>query len=106
LQFIGQYPPPPPVATGPGLDRPLYSPDYVANNAAAVGGEGYTMNRTRLFYQDHMVSEAPEVTVGASFTFPDATNPSRGERRISGGERPSFDSQRRLENEGSRRYVI
>ncbi len=52
---MGQYPPPPPVATGPGLDRPLFipTPDYNA--------EGYTMNRTRMYYHDHVeaASEVP-----------------------------------------------
>ncbi len=48
LQVIGQYPTPPPVATGPGLDRPIFVPgsDY--------GVETYTMNRTRMFYQDQV----------------------------------------------------
>ena len=79
LQLIGQYPPPPPVATGPGLDRPLYipTPDYT--------GEGYTMNRTRMFYQDHL--EPAEVSGPTAFIFPDGS--SRGhERRISGENRP------------------
>ena len=37
--------PPPPVATGPGLDRPLYvpPPDY---NDLAPAPAGYTMQRT------------------------------------------------------------
>lgn len=41
-----QYPPPPPVATGPGLDRPLFtpSPDY--------GEIGYS--RARKYYHDQI----------------------------------------------------
>ena len=64
-QLIGQYPPPPPVATGPGLDRPLFipTPDY--------NSEGYTMNRTRLFYQDHLdAAEAPSAAPTA-FIYPE-----------------------------------
>ena len=101
-QLIAQYPPPPPVATGPGLDRPLYipTPDYTSDQA-------YTMNRTRMFYQDQIEanSEVPQtyfdnngqVSVPASAS---TASVSRGERRKS-GERPSFglDSPRRLENE-------
>ncbi|XP_059086639.1 mitogen-activated protein kinase kinase kinase 9-like isoform X3 [Tigriopus californicus] len=43
---VVQYPPPPPVATGPGLDRPLFtpSPDY--------GEIGYS--RARKYYHDQM----------------------------------------------------
>ena len=61
---MGQYPPPPPVATGPGLDRPLFipTPDY--------NSEGYTMNRTRLFYQDHL--DAADVSTGpTAFIYPE-----------------------------------
>ena len=49
FQVIGVYPTPPPVATGPGLDRPIFVPgtDY--------GIETYTMNRTRMFYQDQVI---------------------------------------------------
>ncbi len=46
--MIGQYPTPPPVATGPGLDRPIFVP------GADYGMETYTMNRTRMFYQDQV----------------------------------------------------
>ena len=49
------------MATGPGLDRPLFipTPDY--------NSEGYTMNRTRLFYQDHL--DAAEATSAAPTAF-------------------------------------
>ena len=63
---MGQYPPPPPVATGPGLDRPLFipTPDY--------NSEGYTMNRTRLFYQDHL--DASDVSAGpTAFIYPEVS---------------------------------
>ena len=101
-QLIAQYPPPPPVATGPGLDRPLYipTPDYTSN-------EAYTMNRTRMFYQDQMeinneISHSPYVFPENGGQQPQQPpSSSRGERRKS-GERPSFaslDSPRRLENE-------
>ena len=48
FKVIGQYPTPPPVATGPGLDRPIFVP------GADYGMETYTMNRTRMFYQDQV----------------------------------------------------
>ena len=101
FQLVGQYPPPPPVATGPGLDRPLFipTPDY--------GGEGYTMNRTRMFYQDQF--DPSEADGPTAFIYPESgTQPSgsnRSERRISGGERPNtafgagLESPRRLDNE-------
>jgi hypothetical protein len=66
-----QYPPPPPVATGPGLDRPLYfdatpSPDYGADPSnghhAATSGNGYMMSRTRKFYQDQIIDSTNEGT--------------------------------------------
>ena len=63
------HPYPPPVATGPGLDRPLYaattpSPDYgIADTTFGSGSNGhhsttatngsYGMPRTRKYYQDH-----------------------------------------------------
>ena len=53
------------MATGPGLDRPLFipTPDY--------NSEGYTMNRTRLFYQDHLdAAEAPSAAPTA-FIYPE-----------------------------------
>ena len=110
-QLIAQYPPPPPVATGPGLDRPLYipTPDYTSDQA-------YTMNRTRMFYQDQMEANEghhpPPVNHHSQYIFSDngggggqpqqPQSSSRGERRKS-GERPSafasLDSPRRLENE-------
>ena len=49
------------MATGPGLDRPLM-PDYSSND---IGG-AYTMNRTRLFYQDQYAAELPSATVDIS----------------------------------------
>ena len=62
-QLIGQYPTPPPVATGPGLDRPLFSvgttpsPDYGGGGVPNEGSSnGYTMARTRKFYQDQIES--------------------------------------------------
>ena len=120
LQLIGQYPPPPPVATGPGLDRPLYipTPDYTL-------GEGYTMNRTRLFYQDQLDAEG-QTSGPTAFIFPDPSSTSasvsgsqhpgqtpntgssgRGERRIS-GDRTSFggshESPRRLDQNDPNRW--
>ena len=103
-QLIAQYPPPPPVATGPGLDRPLYipTPDY-------TNTQEYTMNRTRMFYQDQMEANNETVPPGNNYMFPDnnggqvssASIASRGERRKSGDRQPTFglDSPRRLENE-------
>ena len=42
------------MATGPGLDRPLYAPpDYIAGD----GPGPYTMVRTARFYQDQMEPE-------------------------------------------------
>lgn len=46
--------PPPPVATGPGLDRPLYVPTPDYNDGPAAG---YTMARTARYYHDQMESE-------------------------------------------------
>ena len=56
--IIGHCPPAPPVATGPGLDRPLM-PDYSSSD---IGG-AYTMNRTRLFYQEQYAAELSNTTV-------------------------------------------
>ena len=66
--LIGQYPPPPPVATGPGLDRPIFPNSNNSSSTADLPGGGggagplppsaqqtsggYTMMRTRKFYQD------------------------------------------------------
>ena len=64
FQLMGQYPPPPPVATGPGLDRPVFipTPDYT--------NEGYTMNRTRQFYKDQY--DASEASTGpTAFIYPE-----------------------------------
>ena len=49
---LGHCPPAPPVATGPGLDRPLM-PDYNQQSDSGGSGQGgYTMTRTRMFYHD------------------------------------------------------
>jgi len=47
--------PPPPVATGPGLDRPLFTTD--GGLSEGVTPASYTMARTRRFYQEQMASE-------------------------------------------------
>ena len=101
--MIGQYPTPPPVATGPGLDRPIYVPGGGSGGAGnEYGNETYTMNRTRLFYQDQMEQESSSAASAATvFQFPSTSvsgsvprgasstsvTPSgeRKERRISGG---------------------
>ncbi len=77
------------------------------------------MNRTRRFYQDHMATSVSDMGLQGqghpvAFVFPDKTEvplPTRSERRISGGERPTFtslESPRRMEStDGSqtpRRY--
>ena len=54
--------PPPPVATGPGLDRPLYVPPPDYNEA----GPGYTMARTARYYQDQLEGEREAAVVGYS----------------------------------------
>lgn len=60
--MIGQCSPPPPVATGPGLDRPLFSisPEYPTSSAVGVdpttsSSTSYTMARTRRFYHDQIL---------------------------------------------------
>ena len=46
------------MATGPGLDRPLLPEQHYGGSggggpdSGGSGSGGYTMNRTRLFYQD------------------------------------------------------
>ena len=54
--------PPPPVATGPGLDRPLYVPPPDYNEP----GPGYTMARTARYYQDQLESEREATGAGYS----------------------------------------
>jgi len=68
--------PPPPVATGPGLDRPLYvpPPDY---NDLAPAPAGYTMQRTARYYQDQMEPERE-----SSFLYQDRHNFSDSPRRV------------------------
>ena len=53
------------MATGPGLDRPLFipTPDY--------NSEGYTMNRTRLFYQDHLDAAEANAAAPTAFIYPE-----------------------------------
>lgn len=63
-QVLNQYPPPPPVATGPGLDRPMFvvSPEYPVGNQLgheSGGNGGYTMMRTQRFYADHFDNPEP-----------------------------------------------
>ena len=65
---MGQYPPPPPVATGPGLDRPLFIPTPDYNN------EGYTMNRTKLFYRDQYDASEASVAGPTAFIYPEVRN--------------------------------
>ena len=77
------HPYPPPVATGPGLDRPLYaattpSPDYgIADTAFGSGSNGhhsnatngsYAMPRSRKYYhQDHHLDNEEAADRKASF---------------------------------------
>ncbi len=98
---MGQYPPPPPVAIGPGLDRPLYpAPDYVDPMLPPQpASAGYTMNRTRRFYQDQLAASSSEMGAPA-FVFPDSSNKdslptSRSERRISGDLADGSQNNRR-----------
>ena len=58
---MGQYPTPPPVATGPGLDRPLgdVSPSSGVQPSPLQQQPSYTMARTRKFYQDQMDDNEP-----------------------------------------------
>ena len=113
--IIGHVPPAPPVATGPGLDRPLM-PEYGSNDA--TGGTGaYTMNRTRLFYQEQYAAELPgpsvdissRATTSAASTLHYPERPvqllergSSAERRTSVGSSPTtyaIDSPRRYANQ-------
>jgi len=83
--------PPPPVATGPGLDRPLYVPPPDYNDSPGP----YTMVRTARFYQDQLDSDRePPV-----FHYSDRHNYKDSPRRVpdsqsTGYSNPSFDSQR------------
>ena len=62
--IIGHCPPAPPVATGPGLDRPLM-PEYSSSDVATMSG-AYTMNRTRLFYQEQYAAEIANTSLDIS----------------------------------------
>ena len=109
--IIGHCPPAPPVATGPGLDRPLM-PEYSSSDGTSITG-AYTMNRTRLFYQEQYAAEMAGTTVdissrattnaGSSLQFSERPGPLRergssSERRTSVGRTSTsyaFDSPRR-----------
>ena len=56
--------PPPPVATGPGLDRPLYVPPPDYNEPGP--GPGYTMARTARYYHDQLEGEREAAGAGYS----------------------------------------
>ena len=79
-------PPPPPVATGPGLDRPLFtiSPDYADISPTGGGGpnssssSSYTMARTRKFYQDQQLYDPPPPPAPPSL----AVHPHWGQRSL------------------------
>ena len=57
MQLIA--PPPPPVATGPGLDRPLFTIRREYPDVSPTGSSSYTMARTRRFYQDQQLYDPP-----------------------------------------------
>eukprot|EP00092_Neocalanus_flemingeri_P007352 GFUD01007939.1.p1 GENE.GFUD01007939.1~~GFUD01007939.1.p1 ORF type:complete len:1128 (-),score=188.67 GFUD01007939.1:37-3420(-) len=82
--------PPPPVATGPGLDRPLYVPPPDYNDSPGP----YTMVRTARFYQDQLDSDREP-----TFHYSDRHNYKDSPRRVpdsqtAGYSNPSYDSQR------------
>ena len=97
--------PPPPVATGPGLDRPLYVPPPDYNDP----GPGYTMARTARYYHDQREGEreaaqllyqpykdsprraaaVPEAGLATAYTNPgyEQLSGSRGPGRVTFGHR-------------------
>ncbi len=98
VQVIG---PPPPVATGPGLDRPLFklggeqmgNPAASSEAAAAAALPSYTMARTRRFYQDQMMGSAGGGGAGVEprlLHFSSADSPPQS--------RTFLDSPRRMES--------
>lgn len=83
--------PPPPVATGPGLDRPLYVPPPDYNDSPGP----YTMARTARFYQDQLDSERePTYHYSDRHNYKDSPVRRVPDSQSVGYSNPSYDSQR------------
>ena len=106
--LIGQYPPPPPVATGPGLDRPIFpaavpTPEHQLHASSTPGGGGsvtgqlsgpggYTMMRTRKFYQDQQQQQQTGVGDGSASSVQGRSYSVESPvRRVSTGEQHGLD---------------
>lgn len=83
--------PPPPVATGPGLDRPLYIPPPDYNDTPGP----YTMARTARFYQDQLDSDRePSFPYIDRHNYKDSPVRHVPDNQPAGYSNPSYDSQR------------
>jgi len=84
--------PPPPVATGPGLDRPLYVPPPDYNDSPLP----YTMARTARFYQDQLDSERePTYHYTDRHNYKDSPARRVPDPQPTGYSNPSYESQQR-----------
>jgi len=84
--------PPPPVATGPGLDRPLYVPPPDYNDSPLP----YTMARTARFYQDQLDSERePTYHYTDRHNYKDSPGRRVADPPSQGYSNPSYESQQR-----------
>ena len=102
--IIGHCPPAPPVATGPGLDRPLM-PEYSSNDA---DGGAYTMNRTRLFYQEQYANDFPggdTVDISRASTTAASSNP-YSDRQYQHRERGLSSERRTSVGPSSHTYAL
>ena len=78
--------PPPPVATGPGLDRPLNvpAPEYGADGPSSGS---YMMNRTAKFYQDQLEGQREPL-----FVYPERHNYKDSPRRVSDSQQAGYSN--------------
>ena len=83
--------PPPPVATGPGLDRPLNlpAPEYSGQDGPSSGsGSGsYMMNRTAKFYHDQLEGQREPL-----FVYPERHNYKDSPRRVSDSQQSGYSN--------------
>ena len=79
--------PPPPVATGPGLDRPLNlpAPEYPGSDGPSSGS--YLMPRTAKFYQDQL-----EVQREPMFVYQERHNYKESPRRVSDSQQSGYSN--------------
>ena len=94
------------MATGPGLDRPLM-PEYSSNDVSGTTG-AYTMNRTRLFYQEQYAAEMAGTTVDISSraTTAAASSLQFSERPVPIRERGSSSERRTSVGPSSTAYAL